>query len=142
MEVGISSTTTNVQHLPGSWDRSHSVPERPPHTSLNNIWFNSTIKYFFQNRIIYFRDRKKIISYKCIFFYLSGRVMLVVVCFQYILVLSQQCFNITRRRQHNLAKLRPISTSPAVPLSFSVGLWNCQSAFNKLNSGHCFSVYS
>ncbi len=37
----------------------------------------------------------------------------------------------TSRRQRNHANLRPISTSSTTPLSFSVGLWNCQSAVNK-----------
>ncbi len=41
-----------------------------------------------------------------------------VVCFQYNLVLSQQCSNITRRRQCNLAKLRPICTSSAASVIF------------------------
>ncbi len=31
---GIFSSTTTVQHPPGWCDGSHSVPERPPHTSL------------------------------------------------------------------------------------------------------------
>ncbi len=56
-------------------------------------------------------------------------------CFQYILILSQQCSNITcRRMQRSLAKLRPICTFSAAPLSFSMGLWYCQSAVNKLSS--------
>ncbi len=45
----------------------------------------------------------------------------------YIQVVSQQSSNITRRWQHNLANLRPIGTSSSAPLSFSLGLWNCQS---------------
>ncbi len=36
-----------------------------------------------------------------------------------------------RRRQHNHAHLRCICTSSSLPLSFSMGLWNCQSAVNK-----------
>ncbi len=34
IEAGISSSTTSVQHPPGWCDGSHTVPERPPHTSL------------------------------------------------------------------------------------------------------------
>ncbi len=42
-------------------------------------------------------------------------------------------FDITRRQQRNPANLRPISTSSTTPLSFSMALWNCQSAVNKAN---------
>ncbi len=52
-------------------------------------------------------------------------------CFQYISVISQQHSYITRRRQRNLAQLCPFCTSSYLPLSFSMGLWNCQSAVNK-----------
>ncbi len=53
-------------------------------------------------------------------------------CFQTIPVLSQPRSKNTRRRQCNPANLRPISTtSSTTPLSFSMGLWNCQSAVNK-----------
>ncbi len=52
-------------------------------------------------------------------------------CFQTIPVLSQPRSKNTSRRQRNHANLRPISTSSTTPLSFSVGLWNCQSAVNK-----------
>ncbi len=38
---------------------------------------------------------------------------------------------IKRRRQCNFAHLQPICTSSSLPLSFSIGLWNCQSAVNK-----------
>ncbi len=51
--------------------------------------------------------------------------------FQYILVVSQ-CSYIKHRRQCNLAHLRPICTS-SLPLSFSMGLWNGQSAVNKVD---------
>ncbi len=54
-----------------------------------------------------------------------------IMCFQYIPVVSQQRPYIKRRRQLNLAHLRPICTSSSLPLSFSMGLWNCQSAVNK-----------
>ncbi len=52
-------------------------------------------------------------------------------CFKYIPVVSQQRFYIKRRRQRNLAHLRPICTSSSLPLSFSMGLWHCQSVVNK-----------
>ncbi len=52
-------------------------------------------------------------------------------CFQDILVVSQQGSCSKRRRQRNLAHLRPICTSFSLPLSFSMGLWNCKSAVNK-----------
>ncbi len=52
-------------------------------------------------------------------------------CFQYIPVVSQQRSYIKRRRQCNFAHLQPICTSSSLPLSFSIGLWNCQSAVNK-----------
>ncbi len=52
-------------------------------------------------------------------------------CFQYIPIISQQCSYIKRRWQSNLAHLHPICTSSSLPLSFSMGLWNCQSAVNK-----------
>ncbi len=63
-------------------------------------------------------------------------------CFQYIPVVSQQCSYIKRRRQRNLAHLHPIYTSSSLPLSFSMGLWNCQSAVNKadLISHYCFQT--
>ncbi len=35
------------------------------------------------------------------------------------------------KTQRNLAHLRPICTSSSLPLSLSMGLWNCQSAVNK-----------
>ncbi len=50
---------------------------------------------------------------------------------QYITVVSQQRSYIKRTRQRNLAHLWPICTSSSLLLSFSVGLWNCQSAVNK-----------
>ncbi len=63
-------------------------------------------------------------------------------CFQTIPVLSLPRSNITRRRQRNPANLRPISTSSNTPLSFSVGLWNCQSAVNKADFIFCFFLHS
>ncbi len=51
-------------------------------------------------------------------------------CFQYIPVVSQKCSYIKPRRQCNLAHLRSICTS-SIPFSFSMGLWNCQSAVNE-----------
>ncbi len=61
--------------------------------------------------------------------------------FKTIPVVSQPQSNITRRRQCNPANLRPISTSIAPP-SFSVGLWNCQSAVNKADLISAFSLQS
>ncbi len=63
-------------------------------------------------------------------------------CFQTIPVLSQTRSTITRRRQRNPANLHPISTSSTTPLSFSVGLWNCQSAVNKADFISAFSLQS
>ncbi len=54
-----------------------------------------------------------------------------IMCLQYIPVVSQQRSYIKRRWQRNLAHLQPICTSPSLPLSFSMGLWNGQSAVNK-----------
>ncbi len=48
----------------------------------------------------------------------------------------------TRRRQCNPANLRPISTSSTTHLSFSMGLWNCQSAVNKAGLISAFSLQS
>ncbi len=63
-------------------------------------------------------------------------------CFKTFPVVSQPRSNITRRRQRNLANLLPISTSSTAPPSFSVGLWNCQSAVNKANFILAFSLQS
>ncbi len=63
-------------------------------------------------------------------------------CFQTIPVLSQPRSKNTSRRQRNHANLRPISTSSTTPLSFSVGLWNCQSAVNKTDFISAFSLQS
>ncbi len=49
-------------------------------------------------------------------------------CFKTIPVVSRPRSNITRRRQSNPANLRHISTFSTTPLSFSMALWNCQSA--------------
>ncbi len=65
-----------------------------------------------------------------------------IMCFQTIPVLSQPHSNNTRRRQHNPANLRTISTSSTTPLSFSVGLWNCQSAVNKADFISVFTLQS
>ncbi len=65
-----------------------------------------------------------------------------IMCFQTIPVVSQPRSNITRRRQRDPANLRPISTSSTAPLSFSVGLWNCQSAVNKADLISAFSLQS
>ncbi len=65
-----------------------------------------------------------------------------IMCFQTILVFSQPRSNITRRRQRNPANLRPISTSSTTALSFSMGLWNCQSAVNKADFISAFSLRS
>ncbi len=63
-------------------------------------------------------------------------------CFQTIPVLSQPRSKNTRRRQRNPANLRLIATSSTTPLSFSVGLWNCQSAVNKADFISAFSLQS
>ncbi len=63
-------------------------------------------------------------------------------CFQTIPVVSQPRSTITHRWQCNLANLRPISTSSTAPLSFYVGLWNCQSAVNKADFISAFSLQS
>ncbi len=63
-------------------------------------------------------------------------------CFETIPVLSQPRSKNTRRRQRNPANLRPIATSSTAPLSFSVGLWNCQSAVNKADFISAFSLQS
>ncbi len=55
---------------------------------------------------------------------------------------SQPRSNITRRRLRNPANPRSISTSSTTPLSFSVGLWNCQSAVNKADFISAFSLQS
>ncbi len=63
-------------------------------------------------------------------------------CFQTIPVLSQPRSKNTHRQQRNPANLRPIATSSTTPLSFSVGLWNCQSAVNKADFISAFSLQS
>ncbi len=63
-------------------------------------------------------------------------------CFKTIPVVSRPRSNITRRRQRNLANLHPISTSSTTPLSFSMALWNCQSAVNKADFISAFSLQS
>ncbi len=63
-------------------------------------------------------------------------------CFETIPVLSQPRSKNTRRWQRNPANLRPIATSSTTPLSFSVGLWNCQSAVNKADFVSAFSLQS
>ncbi len=65
-----------------------------------------------------------------------------IMCFQTIPVVSQPLSNITRRRQCNPANQRPISTFSTTPLSFSVALWNCQSAVNKADFISAFSLQS
>ncbi len=64
-----------------------------------------------------------------------------IMCFQTIPVRSQPRSKNTRRRQRNPVNLRPISPS-TTPLSFSVGLWNCQSAVNKADFISAFSLQS
>ncbi len=63
-------------------------------------------------------------------------------CFKPIPVVSQPRSSITRRRQRNPANLRPFSTSSTTPLSFSMTLWNCQSAVNKADLISAFSLQS
>ncbi len=63
-------------------------------------------------------------------------------CFKTIPVVSRPRSNITRRQQHNSDNLRPISTSSTTPLSFSMALWNCQSAVNKADFISAFSLQS
>ncbi len=65
-----------------------------------------------------------------------------IMCFKTIPVVSRPRSNITRRRQSNPANLRPISTSSTTPLSFSMALWNCQSAVNKGDFISAFSLQS
>ncbi len=67
-----------------------------------------------------------------------------IMCFKTIPVVSQPRSNITRRRQHNPANLRPISTSSTTPFSFSMALWNCQSAVNKADfiSAFFFTIHT
>ncbi len=62
-------------------------------------------------------------------------------CFKPIPVVSRPRSHITRRRQRNSANLRPFSTS-TTPLSFSMALWNCQSAVNKADFIFAFSLQS
>ncbi len=57
-------------------------------------------------------------------------------------VVSRPRSNITHRRQCNPANLRPISTSSTTPLSFSMALWNCQSAVNKADFISAFYLQS
>ncbi len=52
-------------------------------------------------------------------------------CFKTIPLVSRPRSNITRRQKRNPANLRPISTSSTTLISFSMALWNCQSAVNK-----------
>ncbi len=63
-------------------------------------------------------------------------------CFKTIPVVSQPRSNITHRRQFNPANLRPFSTYFTTPLSFSMALWNCQSAVNKADFIYAFSLQS
>ncbi len=63
-------------------------------------------------------------------------------CFKSIPVVSRPRSNITHRRQRNPANLRPISTSSTTTLSFSMALWNCQSAVNKADFISAFSLQS
>ncbi len=65
-----------------------------------------------------------------------------IMCFKTIPVVSRPRSNITRRRQSNPANLRPLSTSSTTPLSFSMALWNCQSAVNKADFISAFSLQS
>ncbi len=63
-------------------------------------------------------------------------------CFKPIPVVSRPCSNITHRRQRNPANLRPFPRSSTTPLSFSMALWNCQSAVNKADFISAFSLQS
>ncbi len=63
-------------------------------------------------------------------------------CFKIIPVVSRPRSNLPRRQQRNSANLRPISTSSTAPLSFSMALWNCQSAVNKADFLSAFSLQS
>ncbi len=65
-----------------------------------------------------------------------------IMCFKTIPVVSRPRSNITRRRQSNPANLHHISTSSTTPLSFSMALWNCQSAVNKADFISAFSLQS
>ncbi len=63
-------------------------------------------------------------------------------CFKTIPVVSQPRSKITCRWQRNPANLRPIYISSTTPLSFSMALWNCQSAVNKADLISAFSLQS
>ncbi len=65
-----------------------------------------------------------------------------IMCFKTIPVVSRPRSNIKHRRQRNPANLCPISTSSTTPLSFSMALWNCQSAVNKADLISAFSLQS
>ncbi len=65
-----------------------------------------------------------------------------IMCFKTIPVVSRPRSNITCRRQRNPANLRHITTSSTTPLSFSMALWNCQSAINKADLISSFSLQS
>ncbi len=65
-----------------------------------------------------------------------------IMCFKTIPVVSRSHCNITRSSQCNPANLHPISTSSTTPLSFSMALWNCQSAVNKADFISAFSLQS
>ncbi|XP_051557092.1 uncharacterized protein LOC127442860 [Myxocyprinus asiaticus] len=47
-----------------------------------------------------------------------------------------------RKTQRNPNNLRPLCTSAPAPLSFSVGLWNCQSTVNKVDFILAFATQS
>ncbi|XP_067291544.1 uncharacterized protein [Pseudorasbora parva] len=63
-------------------------------------------------------------------------------CFQYIPTISTPRSTIRRRRQRNTANLRLIPSSTNIPPSFSLGLWNCQSAVNKADFIPAFATHS
>ncbi len=52
-------------------------------------------------------------------------------CFQINTITNTRKPRITHRRQRNPNNLRTLPMSANTLLSFSIGLWNCQSAVNK-----------
>ncbi|XP_052427732.1 uncharacterized protein LOC127969711 [Carassius gibelio] len=54
-------------------------------------------------------------------------------CFQIPTITTTRKPHITQCRQHNLNNLHTLPISAKTLLSFSIGLWNCQSAVNKVD---------
>ncbi len=80
-----------------------------------------------------------------IVFYLSSFLLLVsllTMCFQIPTITTTRKPHITHYRQRNPNNLRTLSMSANTLLSFSIGLWNCQSAVNKADFITSISSYS